>query len=530
MRKRTLFFGIMLFTASKGYCEEHPQPINLSLAAAIEMGVSRNLDLRGEAFNAEMTRTDLARSRGIYNPVFTLSGNGGVTAIPGDPFFSTKSATGIISLMQNLPTGGSITASTQAGYTDVNIDVSGTLTKNWQSSAGLTLTLPLLKNAGIQTTELNILVSANALQDSFERFNGAIIDTVSSVITSYSHLYVLRHIQESRESVLKSAQSLLDEIKQKANPTPLLPSESAKDESVLEPRHKRKENPDLLAMELANAEFAIAQRRKDFIEAIRNVRDQEESLRYLIGMVEKRTVIPVDPPSREEPTETTEQAVKAALEMRPDLKLLKQSLKTNQLQERVSKHQTWPELNLTASGGATSTGVNIGDSFHELGSHPGNYWNAGMLFTYPIGNYAAKNDYLKNKIKTQQIENQISSLTWKIQNDVESDLRALISARLQLQLADKAKQIAEQRHEEYLKNNRLGTATVQDVLNAGNDQSTARNAQLEAAETFANAVAKLWKDTGLLLERHSIHIDTSRPEKFTENKGPIPSQQPPVKQ
>ena len=105
----------------------------------------------------------------------------------------------------------------------------------------------------------------------------------------------------------------------------------------------------------------------------------------------------------------------------------------------------------------------------------------------------------------------------------DSDMRALISARLQVQLSDKSSQLAGQRLEEYRKNNQAGSATIQDVLNAENDLNTARNAQLEAAETFSNAVTKLWKDTGLLLNRHGIHIDTSHPDKLTESREQNPS-------
>jgi outer membrane protein TolC len=98
-----------------------------------------------------------------------------------------------------------------------------------------------------------------------------------------------------------------------------------------------------------------------------------------------------------------------------------------------------------------------------------------------------------------------------VQNDVESDMRALISARLQIQTADRSLQYAQQRLEEYRKNNSLGTATVQDVLTAENDLTNARNAQMEALEMFANAVTKLWKDSGVLLERSGVRIETTRP-------------------
>ena len=140
-----------------------------------------------------------------------------------------------------------------------------------------------------------------------------------------------------------------------------------------------------------------------------------------------------------------------------------------------------------------------------------------MQFSVPLGNTTAKNDYRRSKIRTEQVQSQIQALTWRIRNDVEADMRALISARLQIQMADKSGQAATQRLEEYRKNNQLGTATVQDVLNAENDFNFARNAQIDALETFANAVTKLWRDTGELLDRQGVNIDTSRPGKLMGN-------------
>jgi outer membrane protein TolC len=141
-----------------------------------------------------------------------------------------------------------------------------------------------------------------------------------------------------------------------------------------------------------------------------------------------------------------------------------------------------------------------------------------MLFSVPLGNTAPENDYRKSKIRTEQVQNQIKALAWKIRNDVESDMRALVSARLQVQMTDRSRQYAEQRLEEYRKLNRVGTASIQDVINAENDLTSARNSQMDAIEAFAYAVTKLWRDTGVLLDRQGVHVDRSFPSKLAESK------------
>jgi len=460
-----------------------PRQIILSMKAAIAMAVSRNIDLRIESQNSRMASVEAIKSRGIYNPILNASSTGGISAVPGEAFFSTKNLTTSLGLTQYLPTGGNIAATTQTGY--FRFEPTTTTSKEWQSTAGLTLTQPLLKNAGMETFELNITLAATTLQDSLERFRSTTGDTVSNVITSYNRLYVLRQVQETREAALISAQTLLDGI-------------------------RRNEQGVAQGLGIADAEFAIAQRRKDFVEASRSVADQEINLRYLIGLDTPLHIIPSDPPSRDEPQETDEQAVKTALELRSDLNQLKTALQSAQLQERVARHQSLPDLSVNASGGLTGTGYNLSESYRQIGNNPGTYWSAGMQFSVPLGNTTARNEYIKSKIRAEQAQDQIRALAWKIRNDIETDMRALISARLQIQLTEKSTQLAEQRLEQYRQNNRLKLASVQDVLNAENDLNVARNSQLEAVETFSNAVTKLWKDTGLLLDRHGIHVETAR--------------------
>lgn len=58
------------------------------------------------------------------------------------------------------------------------------------------------------------------------------------------------------------------------------------------------------------------------------------------------------------------------------------------------------------------------------------------------------------------------------------------------------------------------TATIQDVINAENDLTFARNTRTEAVESFANGVARLWRDMGVLLDRQGIHIDKAQPKKL----------------
>src|SRR6185369_5337719 len=210
---QAIICGVTLLAVAAGYCDDFPdkvEKVNLSREYAIRMAVLKNIDLRVESLNSRMAETDVARSRSIYDTILSVSSTGGVSYTPGSPFFQTKNSTSSIGLTQYLPTGGSIVASTQTGYTNAETEpIGGGSTSEWQSSAGVTISHPLLKNAGRETMELSITLAANTLQDSLERLRSVNTDTVAAVISSYNRLYSLRKNLESRTTALQTAQDFL---------------------------------------------------------------------------------------------------------------------------------------------------------------------------------------------------------------------------------------------------------------------------------------------------------------------------------
>jgi outer membrane protein len=489
---------ISALTITTAFCADLPGQISLTRDDAVLMAVRKNIDLRVEALNSSIDELSLARSRSIYDPQLTASSSYGDSSYPGETFGITSTVTSV-GISQYLPTGGSIALTTQSGYSSAKDPASGLAPKDWLSSVGISISQSLLKNAGRETTELNISLADINLKESLERFRFFITDTVFSVITSYNRLHVLRQTLKAREDALDSAQELRNQLKQKAKPG------------------------KLQTMEVANADYAISQRRKDLIDAGKNVRDQEATLRYLLGIEDKLEIIPVDSPSREEPAESETEALQAAIENRPDLKQLRMELESQLLQERVAKRQQLPDLSITAGTGFSGYGTEIGKSFSQIGDGKGGWWSAGLFLNVPLGNTAAKNDYRQSRIRTEQLQQRIRAYEWQVRNAVEADMRSMISARLQMQSADQSLVYAEQRLAEYRKHSLDGGSSVQDLLNAENDLITARNSQLDAVNYFAYSVTLLWRNIGVLLDRQHVHINTADPEQLTRREAPLPA-------
>jgi len=479
---RILLCLLLLLPYAFARADELPEPIKLSLNTAMTMAIRHNLDLRSDALNTSIAASSLQQSRGFYDPFLSLSGDYQQTFYTGESY-GTNDTTVALSLTQNLPTGGSLTASTLAGYTTPESDFPDDNWQDWYTSVGLTLSQPLLKNAGKEATELSITLADNAHKSALEQFRYAAARTVYAVIKEYNRLYTLREVRTSRLVALDSARQTLEKMK--------------KNGTRREPRE----------VEVANTEYSISQRLKDLVDVERRIKDQEARLRYMIGMESKIDLVPVDPPSREEPLENLEQAVDLALEERAEIRQLKLEVQSSELRERVARQRRLPNLSVTAGGGLRGIDDDFSASVDQIKEGKGRWWTAGLRMSMPLGNRAASAEYQRSKQQTEQTEYRLAAQSWKLRDAIEADMRALISARVQIQVADRAVKISELRVEQYRKSVARKTSPVQDLLNAENDLIFARDDQALALEGFANAVAQLWLDAGVLLERMQITLD-----------------------
>lgn len=496
-RIKTLALMLLALFAVVGICRAETPQVKLSRQQAIAMAIGNNIDLRVRALDASLAENEIKASRSIYNPYLSAALDYSLTSAAGETY-GTETTSGNLSVAKKLPTGATVSLSTQTGPTSAVSDPLYDYT-DWSSSVGITVYQPLLKNAGRQATELAINQDEYAHAESLAEFRGNLIDTVFSVVRDYNRLYVQRQLLVSREAAVQSAQQLLEDLRTRPSPDG---------------------NPEV---ELANTEYALSQRQTELIEAERQVSSQEASLRYLIGLDEVVHLIPLDSPSPDEPLETEEDAVALALQQRPDLQELRLRLESNRLREAVSRRNLWPDLAVTASAGYRGyvQDGGFGDTLDQIGQGRGEYWSAGMRLTIPLGNDLAESDHRRTALRVEQLRNQLTAAEWQARDIIREDNRSLISARLQLRSTAKSNQLAEQRVAQYQRDRRRGAASVKDLLDAEDDLIHARNQELTAIENFSLLVARLWKDIGVLLERQNVTIDTSQPEQLTAGKLPV---------
>ncbi len=456
---------------------------SLTLNEAIRMAVEKNLDVRAELYNSAAYEADIKRNRAIYDPLFTAQSNYSDSTVPTATVGSPISVAGKAfelnaGLSQLLWTGATVSA----GFNNSHSSTNTNSYDYWQSSLGVSLVQPLLKNVGREATEVNINVSRLNKFASLEHFNSRLLSTVAQVRNEYYKLHSLREEREVKNVSLQLARKILSDTEARVK-AGVLP-----------------------AMEVLNAEFGAVSREKDLIDAERAVSDQVDVLRLLLQMnAETSDLKTVDLPPRDRFDVNESDAIQKALN-RPDIREQKRNLELYELQTKNFSQKTRPDLILTAS--TQSAGLNNAyhrnmDSVFSI-ENPG--WSVGLEFKYPLGNGAAENDYRRSRLKTEQTSLQLRSLEESSAKEVKAAIRGISVGYKQIDVADRGAKFAEERLRAFIRKNEVGLATTKDVLDVENDLAVAKSNQIKAAVGYANALTTYWQVTGELLEKEGIRV------------------------
>lgn len=477
-------FAVTMLTTLLATTASAQEALQLPLKEAIRLAIEKNLDLRVEVYNPAQSEVELRKARGIYDTHLTLNTSYqyaksmSASSTAASELQTFKLAPGAYQL---LPTGGTVSAAFNNTHISTNNSFS-TFDSYWQSDLTFSLTQPLLKKYGRDATELTINVALQEKEGALQRYRSKVLTTVALVQSEYYRLLSLREDLVSRKLSLDLAKRILTDTKARVT-AGVLP-----------------------AMETLNAEFGVSSREKELIDAERAVSDAVDSLRLLIQVAADRDIIPIDPLSRQAMVIGESEAIRSAQKNRPELADLQAQVLSAELQERAAKNRTQPDLNLSSSIAATGLGEGYGRDLERVGSVKYPVWSIGLQLDYPLGNQVAENEFLKSRLRTEQLRAQLTSVTDGLANDVRSAIRAVQTNYKQLEVSDRNRAYAEERLKAYIKKNEVGLATTKDVLDVENDLSAARSTQIRALAAYNTAVSQYLKITGELLEREGITV------------------------
>jgi outer membrane protein len=453
--------------------------LNLTLSDAVRLAFERNLDLKVELYNPALAEADIRRSLGIYDPLLSAGASYSRASNPNTFTFVPQTLdTASVNLVLNqlLPTGATVGVTAESGWTSNSASF-------YSNAINLFVSQPLLRNFGRETTELTIAVSRYAKEGSLDRFRTRLSDTVAQVRNDYFKLYNLREVLQVKKTSLGLANKILDETRGRVK-AGVLP-----------------------AMEILNAEFSSAAREKDVIDAERAVRDQMDVLRLSLQLDDRSSeIMIVDQPTRDYYSVSEDEALRLALANRPELAAQRVTLQIDELQRRVARNRTLPDLTVNANVGLSGFDPHYNRALEKTSSADYPAWGIGVQFSYPLGNHVAENDYIKTRLALEQAQTQLQSLEAGITNDVKAAVRLLQTSFKQIDVTARGRAFAEERLRAFQKKNAVGLATTKDVFDVENDLVTAKGNQIQALVDYNNAITGLWRITGEILDRQGIKL------------------------
>ena len=467
------------------------EEIPLALDAAVRSAVEKNLDLRVESYNPAISGTDVRKAMGIYNPRLSVQADhrgedapldASGTLIDRRRFFNADFSTDFL-----LSTG----ATASAAFTNLwsrstpgaNLGQAVSPSSFVEPRLSLSLTQPLLQGFGKEVTEQGITVAKYGKESSLLQWRNTAIATVSDVRDQYFALVKARENLQTRLAALAALKEVHDG------------------------NQARVKAGVLASVELLDSEFGVAQREVELLAAEKNVRDASDRLRSTIQYPLGAELAPTDPMAAEPVESSEESAMETALRTRPDLRIARVSLQTQEFNARIAKNAALPSLALTGSAGLTAVGSGYSDALSDMASAKTPFWSVGILFAYPIGNDAAEAALAASRLRARQSDARLRSLEDSIRLDVRASIRALDTAFLQIASAKKGVELGEARLASFVKRQKVGLAVTKDILQAEADLTAARETLAAARADYQGAITRFWRSTGELLERQGIRID-----------------------
>jgi outer membrane protein TolC len=496
------FLAVVIATAVLPLTGEESQTRQLSLEDCIQLALQHNLDIQIVRREPDIARMNLSLAYAGYDPVFSAGYNHYFNQNPGSynpninlfiPGSSTESDVANLGLGGLLPSGlqyqltGQSAESEGSQKTIIGGSVVDVPFQNANSSAGISMRQPLLKNFWIDGTRLNITLSRKNLVISDLAVERQIMATVAAVETAYYELIAAIDSVNVQRAALQLAEKLLAE------------------------NRKRVEVGVLAPLDEKEAESQVAASRAALLGAENTVKTRQNALKQLLtsNYMEwhDASLEPTAKLSAIPQTFSRQDSWQRGLSMRPDLEQARIELEKSHVSLRYTKNQLFPQLDVVGSYGQAGSGVTFGDSISGVADGEGNRYGYGVELSIPLSNRAARQ---RNRIAKEQIEQQVLRLKQLEQSIMVEIDNAISQARTSLQQVDSSKaavEFAEQALAAEQKKMESGKSTSFQVLTLQRTLTLRRYEYLSALTGYNVSLARLAYSEGSTLDRNKITLE-----------------------
>jgi len=512
--KSSIILVLFLVLFFKPSFSQEEKALSFSLEDCIVKALKDNLTVAVEVYNPDLADASLTKAKEFFLPRLDVGFGNERTENPS--YWWLEQADVVVrkykdysvSLVQQIPTGGNFsldltgyTSDTTAGFQTLNPTYGNTLRFNF--------TQPLLNGFGFNVSRREIIVARNNLDISVNQFQSVLMDTIYQVQEAYWNLVYSIEDYKVKQQSLELARDLLAKNKKEVEVGKLAP------------------------IEILNAETTVASREADILQAEALTRRNEDVLKDLLYLTEEaemstKRIVPLDKPTFIQRDISLDEALKEALEKRPELRMKKINIETNKLNMGVAKNQMLPGLDLQFSywspglSGDRIIYENVpGDPFPvPVGKEEGSptdslrdafkllydNWTIGLTLSIPLSSFTSRADYVRAKMELEKSQLELENTEKQIFLDVKNAVRDIETNAKRFQAYRLARELAEQRLEAEVKKLNVGLTTNYFVLQYQEGLARERSQELRSLIDYNLAWARLEKAVGKSLEKRNIKI------------------------
>ncbi len=494
-----------------------PPPWELTLRDAVARALRENLDIQVARIDPASARESVTYQDAVFEP--ELQGSGSWDRQTEEPSsrdlpVSRTDKQLRATWVDPLRTGGQVEAGVfyreMVSNYPPGSDIFGLVPATMVAGVQITVRQPLLRNYGLRINRTAIEQAKNSLGISEEQLRQRVMEVVEQVESAYWKLLGARRQLDVARASYKLAQDFLKDTRVKV------------------------EVGTLPEIEITTAEAEVADRDGNVIVAENAVRNAEDNLRVLLHVPQdsaewERPIVPVDRPVTDKVDVDLDEAIREALAHRPEVKVAELQLRNRELDARWRKNQVRPDLSLVGTWRATGNNYDYyplivpgpggvpqevwvrkdqgrTDAFSEIPDRDNSDWSIGFNLRLPIRNRRARADLARARLASEQARLQVQKTRLQVRvevrqavRDVESAFRRMASARANVVLQRKKMEAEQKRFEN-------GLSTAFKVLQFQTDLRDAESRLINAAVDYNQALVRLLRVRGVLLEQRGIEV------------------------
>jgi len=464
----------------------------MSLEETLSQVIDANLRLRSSKIDHAIAGERAKAERAIFEPVLlmTVAQESNRRLNTAEQFlsqrvseFSENNKILSTALEGTLPTGGKLRLGVQARGLQNNLQTTGT--EEWETFSGLTLTQPLLRNAGWEAVATQIRLAASDSRVALQEYRGQLAAVLGEAERAYWELAATIAFVELRSSSVEIAEVMLAD------------------------NRERLDAGKTTELEVLQAEAGLALRRSRLADATQRRVDAAARLDAFLGrrVTASQGVLPTESIETTVAIPPLDEALAESLRSHPAYLAQMERCKQAGIRVAYAENQRLPQLDLKASYGLNGLSDSVGGSFEAdwRGDYPS--WYVGLEFRYPIfDSKRERHQAVAASMRSRQALIELSAIEVELMNGVHSLLEQVRSLRNRVVALDQVVALQERvlgNEQEALG---AGRSESRKVLEAEEDLSAARLEALAARLDLRRALVELHVQEGTFLSRRGFEL------------------------